>query len=306
MANLKPKTLSAGSVIRIVASCSPFSKPDFLKGVRLLESWGFKAKYQKNIFSKDKNNPYLAGSDQRRASELITALEDKGCDAILFARGGYGSMRLLPYLDKISIPKKQKLIIGYSDITCLLNYFEQRFKWNVFYGPVVAKDLHAKANRATLQSFKNCLSQNSFEPIQVKNLKVLQKGKATGRLTGGCLSLIHSTLGTKYELETKGKILFLEDVNEKPYEIDRMLTHLKLAGKFKNVKGLIFSLYKPNPDAHYIATLKDILSDVKVPTVFNFPAGHTKVKHCLPFGVRVELDAGEKKLSFLESITKIN
>lgn len=289
-----------GDTIRIVASSSPFNKEAFLAGTHLLKSWGFKVKYQKDIFAK---TPYLAGSDKRRASELAAALADDSTKAILFARGGYGATRLLPLLDKMTIQARPKIILGYSDITALLFYIQKRFGWITFYGPVVAKDLSQHTHQRTLRSFKNCLTKKAPYPkaIQSKHFITVKKGKATAPLVGGCLTLLATQIGTRYEPNTAGKILFLEDVNEKPYEVDRMLTHLKQAGKFKDCRGLIFSIPGPNPMEHYIETIQDIFKDTKIPILFGLPAGHTKIKLTLPLGATVSLDSTKKSLTFMES-----
>lgn len=295
----KPSALKPDDTIRVVASSSPFNHEDFHQGIHLLKSWGFRIKFQKNIFSK---KPYLAGTDERRADELVAALKDPEAKAILFARGGYGSMRILPYLDKHKLPIKSKIILGYSDITALLGYFHQKGGWTTFYGPVVSKDIHEKAPAMTLKSLKNALTQRTKpQTFKSSQLVVIKKGTATGELIGGCLSLIVSLIGTPYDFKTDGKILFLEDINEKPYKIDRMLTHMKLAGKFKKCRGLIFSIPGPNPKEHYIATIKDVFKDFRGPIVFNFPAGHTKVKLTVPFGIKVRLNANNKSLEFLEA-----
>lgn len=300
----KPKALKKGDTIRIVASSSPFNKRAFLQGVKLLNDWGFKTKYHRGIFAKE---PYLAGTDKRRASELIQAINDDQAKAILFARGGYGAMRLLPLLDKAKLKSKPKIILGYSDITSLLHYFQQRLGWVNFYGPVVAKDLNKKAHKDTLQSFhKSLISTQTLNGYSLKGPISLRRGSATGPLVGGCLSLIVSLMGTKYELNTDNKILFLEDTNERPYEIDRMLMHLKLAGKFNKCKGIVFgSLVGPNPTEHYIDTIKGIVSDYKFPVLFNFPAGHTKKKITLPLGIKVCLNTKHSRsLTFLEPALK--
>lgn len=298
----KPLALKPGDTIRIVASSSPFDPEDFRKGIQLLKFWGFKTKYQKNIFSK---KPYLAGSDARRAGELLTALRDPHAKAIFFARGGYGSMHLLPYLDKCKIPPNPKIILGYSDITSLLSFFQKKWGWVTFYGPVVSKDIQLKTHATTLKSLKNAITKlKPLKPIR-SPMMVLKPGLTTAPLTGGCLSLIVSLIGTKYDLNTDNKILFLEDINEKPYKIDRMLTHMKLAGKFRKCRGLIFSIPGPNPKQHYIATIQDVLKDFRGPIVFNFPAGHTKVKLTVPLGIRACLNTQKKSLEFLESALRL-
>jgi len=295
----KPISLKKNDTIRIVASSSPFDKAAFLKGVSYLENLGFKIKYQKNIFHRV---PYLAGTDQRRASELIKALNDDKTDAILFARGGYGSMRLLPYLDKIKIPKKPKIVLGYSDVTSLLAYISKRFKWSCFYGPGVAGDLHNKVPKKTRDSLVKSLTSN--KPLGTKKFSksvVINPGTATAPLAGGCLSLISTLLGTRYDINTAGKILFLEDVGEAPYVIDRMLTHLKLAGKLDHCKGLVFgSLVGPNPFAHYLETVRGFAKDLKIPVLVGIDVGHRKIKESIPLGVKTKLDTKNKSLTFLE------
>lgn len=295
----KPSALKPGDTIRIVASSSPFDRQALLDGIRLIKKWGFKPKYQKNIFAQQ---PYLAGSDARRARELITALKDHSTQAIFFARGGYGAMRILPHLDKINPCPRPKIIMGYSDITALLVYFYSRYGWITFYGPVVAKDIHPTTPKHSLQFLHHCLTSCAeLGELKFAQAVCLKAGKVTAPMVGGCLSLLVSLLGTPYELNTDGKILFLEDVNEKPYEVDRMMTHLRLAGKLEKCAGLVFgSLNGPNPTKHYIQTIKDIVSSYNFPVLFNVPAGHCKNKITLPLGIRVHLNAAKKSLIFLE------
>ncbi|MFH1355659.1 MAG: LD-carboxypeptidase [bacterium] len=297
---VKPSPLKKGDTIHIVASSSPFERAAFEEGVTLLENWGFKVAYNDNIFDKI---PYLAGTDERRAEELITALECPNTKAILFARGGYGAMRLLPLLDKNLKTPKAKIIIGYSDITCLLSYLYQRYQWMTFYGPVVSKDISNTMHEQTMASLQSHLTATNLEKtLTFNNAHSLYKGRATAPLTGGCLTLIVSLLGTSYEINTENKILFIEDTNEKPYEIDRMLTHLKLAGKFDHCSGLIFgSLKGPNPDEHYIETIKGITKEYNIPILFNIPVGHSNPKLTLPLGATITLNTENNTITFEES-----
>lgn len=296
---LKPDALNPGDVIRIVASSSPFEKEAFLAGVSILRQWGFTCRYDKGIFARD---PYLAGSDDRRFKELVSALRDPQAKAILFARGGYGSMRLLSHLDRVKITGKPKIILGYSDITSLLTYFQNRLGWLTYYGPVVAKDLGKKTEALTLASLHKTLT--SLEPLGAlwfPGMRFLKAGRSQGKLVGGCLSLLVAGLGTPYEINTDDAILFLEDTHEKPYSIDRMLTHLKLAGKFKKCRGLVFgSLDGPNPDEHYQETILDALGNFTGPILYGLPAGHSKPKITVPLGGLVHLDSHKKLLKFSE------
>lgn len=297
---LKPEALKSGDAIRIVASSSPFEKRHFFKGVAFLKSLGFKIKYEKGIFSK---KHYLAGTDARRAHELVKALNDQSAKAVLFARGGYGMMRLLPFLDKAKLTQKPKIVLGYSDITALLGYLHHCLKWVCFYGPVVAKDIHAGASKDTLNSFYTGLTKK--EPLDVFKFKdtiTVTRGRVTAPITGGCLSLMVSLMGTPYEIDTDNKILFLEDVNEQPYQIDRMLMQLKLGKKFKKCRGLVFgSLAPKNKASHYIDTIKGVVKEYGFPVLFNFPAGHGHKQITLPLGVRACLDTAKQSLTYLES-----
>jgi muramoyltetrapeptide carboxypeptidase len=300
---IKPPSLNPDDTIRIVASSSPFEKEAFFKGTDCLQSLGWQITYQGDIFAK---RPYLAGDDARRLEELASALTDPVAKAIFFARGGYGSMRLLPMLDRLRIKPKPKIILGYSDITSLLIYVAQRFGWVTFYGPVVAKDIGFNADGLTINTLKLAVTHTKpLGKLKFDQVSALKKGEASAPMLGGCLSLIVAHMGTPYELNTDGKILFLEDINEKPYAIDRMLTQLKIAGKFKKCKGIVFgSLAGANPLEHYEETILDVLKDYDFPILFNFPAGHSESKVTLPLGVKVKIATRDRSLTYLEAALK--
>lgn len=295
---IKPKALKTGDTVWIVASSSSFERDEFLQGVKCLRELGLKPVYQKNIFAK---LPYLAGTDQRRSDELKSALLDDGAQAIFFARGGYGAMRLLPRLEKMCSKPKPKIILGYSDVTTLQLYLQQRYKWVCFYGPVVAADLVKDA--VTLGRFRRAIFDNEpLGELKAPDLVVVRKGYVAAPVVGGCLTLVAASLGTDYSIDAAGRILFLEDVNEKPYRVDRLLMQLKLAGVFEKCKAVVFgSMDGPNPLAHYGQVIRDIFSDYAFPLVMNFPAGHCRKKYTLPLGVTAELDTRRKSLTYLES-----
>lgn len=301
MPQRKFNALKPGDPVRIVASSSAFEKAAFLKGVDCLKGFGLKPVYQKNIFEKQ---PYLAGTDMRRFTELRTALEDDAARAIFFARGGYGAMRLLPLLQKIKKPRVPKIILGFSDVTTLLLYFQKNWRWPCFYGPVIARDLFQ--DRATTQNFRRAV----FDPSPLGELKgrdliVVRGGVATAPVVGGCLTLVAASLGTDIQINTDKKILFLEDTNERPYQVDRLLMQLKLAGIFEKCVGVVFgSLSGPNPLSHYKQAIRDVLADYGFPVVMNFPAGHCKSKFTLPLGVMAELNTARLSLTYLESVLK--
>jgi len=296
----KAPPLRPGDTIGIAAPASCFDREAFALGVAKLQSLGFQVRFREDIFSKKR---FLAGDDTRRFTELKELLFDEQVKAIFAARGGYGAMRLLPQLDALPRDLPPKILMGYSDITSLLNFAQQRWGWVTFQGPVVAKDIGermAVPGQASL--LRSLCDPAPLGSLQSEGLVALHPGRAEGRLVGGCLSLIVCSLGTPYQLETAGNILYLEDVGEKLYSIDRMLTHLRLAGLLRDVRGIVFG---PLKDAHDLPTvimdlLLDLLADLKVPILFGFPSGHTEDSWTIPFGVRVTLDADRPALIFEE------
>jgi len=282
------KILKRGDIIGIAASSSPFDKKQFQRGIKSLKKMGFKVFYHSHIFSKEN---YLAGNDQRRAKELLALFKNKKVKAILFARGGYGAQRIIPLLNLKILKKNRKPVVGVSDITALLTFLRQKAGIPTFYGPVVTQ-LGNDVSLTNL-SLKRALTEpqkNKF--ISLKNCKIMQSGRARGKLVGGCLSLITSSIGTPYDLNTKNAILFFEDVDEKVYAIDRMLTQLKNSGKLNGVNGiLIGSLFPVKGEKHSMEVmLKNTLKDFKGPIVTHFPAGHTKKFVTLPLGIKITLD----------------
>jgi muramoyltetrapeptide carboxypeptidase len=296
---LKAPPLKPGDTIGVVAPASCFDPEAFQRGVQRLESLGFGVRYREDLFSKQR---YLAGSDPRRLGELKEFLFAPEVKAIFAARGGYGSMRLLPALEKLS-PPAPKILMGYSDITALLGFAWQRWGWVTFHGPVVAKDIGDRLAEAGERSLLRALTDpKPLGEVKRAGLVGLQPGKARGRLVGGCLSLVVCSLGTPYQLETEGCILYLEDIGEKLYSLDRMLTHLRQAGLLQKARGIVFG---PLKDAHdepvvVMNLLIDLLGDLKVPILFGFPSGHREDSWTIPLGVEVSLDADRSALCFEE------
>ena len=223
-----------------------------------------------------------------------------------FARGGYGTQRVLPLLDIEAIKSSPKIVLGYSDITALHIYLYHHGIGGTFYGPTIAKHLR-HAQKATIDMLTNILTSSSsgFE-LPASGAKVFKKGSAEGPLIGGCLSLLTSSIGTPYDLSTEGSILFLEDVGEQVYKYDRMITHLKAAGKLRDVQGIIFGsmgLTKTERPAWVKKMLETTLGDFPGPVITNFPAGHFDLKRLfvtLPFGVKARLTTEPVGLTTLE------
>lgn len=303
MSFIKPKKLSPGDTVCVVASSSPFEKESFLEGVELLKSLGFKVKYQKSIFSKHKHHPYLAGSEKRRFQEFRKTLYDDSVKAIFFARGGYGAAHLIPFLLQERKKPMPKILAGFSDTTTLHLYAQKKWRWVVLYSPCIGGNMRQLTDQETLTAFQKVLfTDKPLEEKKYSDMVVIKKGETKARVVGGCLTLVANSLATPYEIETKNRILFLEDVHEKPYQVDRLLMHLKLAGKLKDCRAIMIGqLNGPNPIEHYEKTIADVVKDLPIPVVMNLPIGHVKKSMTLPLGVHVHLSTRHKRLSFLES-----
>ncbi|MEP7343541.1 MAG: LD-carboxypeptidase [Acidobacteriota bacterium] len=304
---LKPARLREGDTVAIVAPASNL-KPEYLaRGVAELERLGFRVKHREDILDKAR---YTAGSDQRRAEELMQAFTDTQVKAVWAARGGYGVMRILNLLDENLLRTNPKIFIGYSDLTALHLYLYRRFGWVTFHGPMAAKDLaggEEHYDRATLlQSLMTASPLGEIISDKTEMLHRGQNGKVQGRLLGGCLSLIGAMMGTPDELDTRGAILFLEDTATRPYAIDRMLRQLKLAGKFEQVWGIVFGeMADCVQHAEQGYTIQEVLAectaDLGVPVMFGLPSGHSQRGNLtLSFGVEATLDPQRGTLSIDE------
>jgi muramoyltetrapeptide carboxypeptidase len=287
----KPRALEKGDVIGIAASASPFDRNEFKKGIRVLKEMGFEVYHRDDIFDQTR---YLAGTDKRRADELMELFASTKIKAILFARGGYGSQRIIPLLDRNLLVKHKKPIVGFSDVTALLTFLRQEFSMPTFYGPVITT-LGKDCGPLTKDSLLSALTaKEAVRELPAGNAVSLRGGRASGPLVGGCLSLINSSIGTPYELETKGCVLFIEEVGEKVYVLDRMLTQLKNAGKMNDVAGVVFgSIVLREGEEYDVKTMiMDVLNDFEGPIVMDYPAGHTNDFVTLPLGAEVALECG--------------
>ena len=308
LAKLKPRALRPGDKVAIIAPASHFNGDDFNAGCDALRSLGYQPVYDSSIFDREL---YFAGSAERRVRELEQAFEDDTAKAILCARGGYGSNYLLDKVDISKIAANPKIFVGYSDLTSLMTCFYDRAGLVTFHGPMLAKDF-AKSDGVDLPSWRFALEQQtSFHPAANSTLKPLARGKAEGILYGGCLSLLVESLGTPYEIHTSGTILFIEDVGTKPYQIDRMLMHLKLAGKLNQVRGLVFGeMLDSIPAAAQGYSLEEIIlrvvADLDVPVAYGLRSGHVSRQNItLPMGVNASLlvDTSGAELEILEPAT---
>jgi muramoyltetrapeptide carboxypeptidase len=303
---IPPPALRRGDKIGLIAPASSFNREGFMAGCERLRQMGYEPVYSQDIFERD---IYFAGSAARRALEFAELWSRNDIAALVCVRGGYGSNYVAEKLDFDRIAAQPKALIGCSDITTLLTAIHDRTGLITFHGPMVAKDL---ANGTfDLSSWNNSLSGVAEWEVSTAGIEVLREGKARGRLYGGCLSMLVASLGTPFEIETRGTILFIEDVAEKPYRIDRMLWQLQMAGKFEGVRGFIFGeMLDCAPPAGESYTLQQVIMRVlapyNVPIVFGLKSGHvTSGNITLPVGARAELKAegSPASLRILEAAT---
>lgn len=303
---IKPHRLAAGDTVAIVAPASNLKKDYLERGIAEIERLGFLVRHRSDVLDKAR---YTAGSDQRRAEELMEAFKDPEVKAVWAARGGYGVMRILKMLDEDALRANPKIFIGYSDMTALHLYLYRRFGWLTFHGPMAAKDLAGGEVHYHRQSLLAAITQaQPMGEIKSDKTEMLHRGgNASGRLLGGCLSMISAMMGTTDELDTRGAILFLEDTGVRPYAIDRMLQQLKLAGKLDEVQGIVFGeMTDCVQHAEQGYAIQDVLAectaDLGVPVMFGLPSGHSPIGNMtLPLGAQATLDGDRGMLSVDET-----
>ena len=306
---IKPPALRPGDRIGVIAPASNVDPQQLQAGLARLRQMGYVPEHQPGILGLDL---YFAGNVKRRLAEFHEMFQRDEIKAIVCARGGYGSNYLLPELDLDLIRKHPKIFVGYSDITCLLTYLLDAVGLVTFHGPMVAKDFACTDPPGVDErAWVEALHGNPTWELaahSMYSLNPLVVGQAEGTLYGGCLSILVASLGTPYEAHTEGKLLFLEDIAAKPYQVDRMLMQLKLAGKLKGVQGIVFGEMMhciQSPDQTY--TLQEVvlrvLSDLNVPIAYGLRSGHVSRENAvLPFGLRARLSVSQQivRLEFLE------
>jgi muramoyltetrapeptide carboxypeptidase len=307
---IKPPALHPGDTVGIVAPASSFKREQFEAGCDALRRMGYEPVYDESIFAHDF---YFAGSVERRARELEEMFSRDDVKAILCARGGYGANYLLQALDVRKIIAHPKIFVGYSDITTLLTYLSDAARIVTFHGPMVTKDF-AKLDGLQIESWQSALSGAENWRLDLgpnSGVKALALGSGEGLLYGGCLSMLVASLGTPYQIQTDGTILFIEDVATKPFQIDRMLMQLKLAGKLTGVRGIIFGemldcVQAPNQGYTLEQVVIKVVGELGVPVAYGLRSGHVSRQNItLPLGVnaRLVVSDSEVMLEFLESAT---
>ncbi|QXE01141.1 LD-carboxypeptidase [Terribacillus sp. DMT04] len=298
---MKPSAWKKGDTIGIVAPAGPVKQEELLRGIEIVESLGLTIKLGKHVYDK---YGYLAGSDADRAADLNRMFQDDEVKGIICARGGYGSGRITDLVDYQLIKQKPKVLLGYSDITYLHTSIRQRTGLVTFHGPMVASDMgesdFAKLSYDLLQQF--------FTPTDVvytsaiSPLEAIVHGNAAGPLVGGNLSLLVSTLGTPDEIDTAGKLLLLEDIEEPPYRVDSMLNQLKQAGKLESANGVIIGDFTtsipedPENLLSYDQVFVDYLTELQKPVMKGFRIGHCNPNITVPLGTEATMDTEAKVL----------
>lgn len=312
---IKPARLNPGDRIGLITPASPPpDKKAIDYGIGALEKLGFKVKLGHHA---RKRHGFLAGTDRERAADLMSMFQDRKVNGIICIRGGYGTARLLPLLDYGAIRANPKVFVGYSDVTSLHFALLKRANLVSFHGPMINSDfIREKLPHFTLESFLRNVSRpepsgSILQGHAANGVTIIHEGVASGRLIGGNLSLIGTTIGTPYQPSFRRRILFLEDVEEPPYRFDRMLTHLLNCGLLQQVSGIAIGINANCEDSkakdarEYRQTLLDVLKErlrpLGVPVLCGLPFGHVPLNATLPIGLRATINTRKRDLTIEEA-----
>jgi muramoyltetrapeptide carboxypeptidase len=299
---IKPRPLRPGGRVAVLAASSP-SKPDRIELARThLQQRGLEVSLAENLY--DVERTYLAGPDAVRIEQLNRYLKDDTFDAFLFARGGYGAMRILEAVDYDAIRANPRPIIGYSDLTALHQAIARHSGVATFHGPMLNKDFHDRLTPPIEEWFWDVLAGVAPLSWDLEPAQVLRHGRARGPLFGGCLSVTTALVGTPYDFWIDGGIWFWEDVDEPTYRIDRMLTHLRLSGRLQTIEGVMIGQLKDcggSDPSGLDSLLGETLGPLGIPIVRNLPFGHFGNNLLMPIGTTVELDTHSGTFTVVES-----
>ena len=296
---IRPTKLKRGDLVGVVAPAGPVEPQELEAGLRVVRGMGFQPVL--GSYVNDRKH-FLAGEDADRADDLMVMFQNPDIRAIFCARGGYGVNRILPLLDSQIIRKNPKVVVGSSDITLLLIYLLQKCGLVSFHGPMVAGSFGRKPMKRSKTQFRKVLMGiKEGGSLTAPQAHVLREGTARGKLVGGCLTLLCRSLKTPYEVQTRGGILLIEDVNEPAYRIDGMLWQLKAAGKFRGVKGIVFGemtncRFAEGQKGRLEDLFREILPKSSIPILTHCPVGHGNEMWTLPLGVEATLDTETKSL----------
>jgi muramoyltetrapeptide carboxypeptidase len=304
---IKPKRLQKGDTVGVIAPASPPDMEKLKRGIHFVEKLGLNVILSKHL---DKRMGYLAGTDEERLEDFHEMFANNKVKAIICARGGYGTARFASMIDYELIKKNPKIFWGYSDITFLHTAIYQETNLVTFHGPMMASDLGKEdVDPLSKQYFMQLFgTQIVTYTKEISPLNVLVEGVGCGPIVGGNLSILTSTLGTPFEIETRGKLLLIEDVNEEPHVIDRMLNQLYMARKFDNLSGFIIGDFNNcSSRAEMTFSLDEIINHyvglANKPAIKGFKIGHCSPHISIPLGVHAVLNTFEKRLEVESGIT---
>lgn len=299
---IKPKRLQKGDTVGIIAPASPTNLADLQRALPFIAALGLNVTFGRHI---DREYGYLAGSDIERLADLHDMFLDQDVKAIFCARGGYGTARIASQINYDIIKNNPKIFWGYSDITFLHNAIQKQTGLVTFHGPMVASDIGSVDH---VDEVTSSFFQQLFEPKiisyteQYSPLEVMVEGKVSGEMVGGNLSLIVSSLGTPFEMDTRGKLLLIEDINEEPRSIDRMLNQLYMAGKLQEAAGILLGDFNNCvPNRKQSLTLEEVLEHYVLlanrPTLSGFKIGHCTPHIAIPLGVTATMNTTHKSIT---------
>lgn len=310
---LKPPRLQRGDLIGLASPASPVADATRIeKSVRYLESLGYRVLVGRNV---GKTHGYLAGTDEERAADLQQMFADPDVKAIVCIRGGYGTPRLLSLLNYRLIARTPKIFVGFSDVTALQLALWKTCRLITFHGPMAGVEMADAMDPFTEEMFWRCVTSDKKlgELSLPERPHVLSRLRATasGRLVGGNLSLVSALLGTRYQPDFTRTLVFLEEIAEEPYRIDRMLTHLRNASVFAKASGIVFGEFTdcvPSDRTKPSFTVEEVLQDAArmfaKPVLARVPFGHVPTKLTLPIGLRARIDARRASMAFLEAAVR--
>ena len=303
------KALQTSDLIEVIAPGSYSSREDLEKGVKILESWGYRVRYAQDLLEPQL---FLSNTDQKRFQSFKIAMTNSKSKIVWCLRGGYGAIRLLPQLEKMKAPKTKKILIGISDISSLHILLNQKWQFPTLHAPLLDRIGLNKVTPENLNELREVLTNPSyvakFENLEPLNKAAVKKRTIKAQLTGGNLMVATSTLGTPTQIISKNKILFFEELCERAYRVDRCLQQMRQAGVFDHVKAVVFGDFvncdEPNKDNHIHQVLKDFFKDLKIPAFTGVEAGHGTRQRPLFFNTEVHLTCGEKPQMLIYSAFK--
>ncbi|MFQ3545748.1 LD-carboxypeptidase [Halobacillus rhizosphaerae] len=294
---IKPSSLQKGDRVAVIAPAGPPDREHLLQGQRVLEEMGLDVVIGKNVFNAEED---LAAAGEKRLADLHEAFSDPAIRGVFCANGGFGSAKIAPMIDYEKLQSNPKIFWGYSDITYLLNAIQQFSDLVTFHGPMVASDLNdEQITKETASSFAPLFTGESIiYDSHTSRLQTIAHGTGEGPLAGGNLTLLTSGLGTPYQVKSKGSILLIEEVAEPAFRVDLMLTHLKQAGVFDEVQGVVLGNFQADPDEHFKIrkVLQNFFAHARFPVVENFLFGHCQPNYGVPLGVEATLTTSPPQL----------